>query len=113
VNTTARDVKDLELAVGRARIVLCPVVLLSLYVDPTTGGFLGVGPRMLATLILHLMYGMGTYWAIGTGKLTNSLLWMTAAFDLVFATSLALFTEGPTSPALALFIGLLGKTAKH
>ena len=101
---TVRDVKDLELAVGRARIVLCPVVLLSVYVDPTTGGFLGVGTRMLAILILHLIYGLVTYWMVGAGKLTASLLWITTGFDLIFATSLAFFTEGPTSPALALFI---------
>ena len=104
MNTTARDVMDLELTVSRARIVLCPVVLLSVYVDPTTGGFLGVGTRMLAILILHLIYGLATYWMVSAGKLTVSLLWITAAFDLIFATSLAFFTEGPTSPALALFM---------
>lgn len=101
---TARDIRDLELAVARARIVLSPVVLLSVYVDPTTGGFLGVGTRMLAILILHLMYGLATYWTISTGKLTASLLWITAGVDLIFASSLAFFTEGPTSPALALFM---------
>src|SRR5258708_39708596 len=92
---------DLELTVSRARIVLCPVVLLSVYVDPTTGGFLGVGTRMLAILILHLVYGLVTHWMTGAGKLTASLLWITPGFDLVFATSLGFFTEASTSPPLA------------
>ena len=69
------DLKDLELAVGRARIVLCPVVLLSVYVDPTTGGFLGIGNLMLGILTLHLIYGLATYLAISVGTLSSSLLW--------------------------------------
>jgi signal transduction histidine kinase len=104
VNTTARDVKDLELTVSRARIILCPVVLLSVYIDPTTGGFLGVGTWMLAVLILHLIYGLVTYRLVDAGKLTALLLWITAGLDLIFAACLAFFTEGPTSPALALFM---------
>jgi signal transduction histidine kinase len=105
VNTfIGQDLKDLELAVGRARVVLCPVVLLSVYVDPTTGGFLGVGALMLGILTLHLIYGLATYLAINVGTLTYSLLWVTTGLDLVFASSLAFLTEGPTSPALVLFM---------
>ena len=104
MDNATRDVKDLELAVGRARIVLCPVVLLSIYVDPTTGGFLGVGGLMLGILILHLIYGLAAYLAINIGTLTYSVLWVTAGLDLVFASSLAFLTEGPTSPALVLFM---------
>jgi signal transduction histidine kinase len=105
VNTIiGQDLKDLELAVARARIVLCPVVLLSVYVDPTTGGFLGVGGLMLGILTLHLIYGLATYLAINVGTLTYALLWVTAGLDLVFASSLAFLTEGPTSPALVLFM---------
>jgi signal transduction histidine kinase len=65
---------------------------------------MGIGTRVLAILILHLIYGLATYWMVGAGKLTASLLWITAGFDLIFAACFALFTEGPTSPALALFM---------
>ncbi len=102
--TTARDETDLELTVGCARIALNLVVLLSLYVDPATGGFMGIGGRMLAILILHLLYSLATYATIRSRKLTVSLLWATAGCDLIFATALAFSTEGPTSPAFALFM---------
>lgn len=98
------DLKTLGLVTARARIVLSLVVLLSIYVDRTTGGLFGIGSYMLITLLFHLAYGVVTYLAISRGFATVPLLWSTAALDLFFASTLALFTEGPTSPALAMFL---------
>ena len=39
------DFRDLDLNIGRARIGLSLVTLLSIYVDPTTGGLFGIAPR--------------------------------------------------------------------
>jgi signal transduction histidine kinase len=98
------DLRSLALVIARARIVLCLFVLFSIYVDPSTGGLFGIGTYMLITLAAHLVYGTGTYLAVNRGPVTRLMLQATAVLDILFAAVLALFTEGPTSPAFALFL---------
>ena len=95
---------ELDRSVAKARIVLSVVVLLSMYVDPTTGGLFGIGAYQLTIVLLYLTYGLGTYLTISHELVTKEVFWVTAAADIIFASLLALFSEGPTSPALALFM---------
>jgi signal transduction histidine kinase len=95
---------SLGLVVARARVVLCLAVVISIYVDRTTGGFLGIGRCTLITLIFQLFYGLTAYLVARQGRATLRVLYVTGLLDLFFASVLALFTEGPTSPALAMFL---------
>ena len=98
------DLQTQGLVIARARILLCLLVLLSIFVDPATGGFFGIGPYMLATLAAHLTYGVGAYFRVRLDKVSDRFLKLTAAIDIVFAAILAFFTEGLTSPAFAMFL---------
>ena len=90
--------------IARARILVCLLVLLSIYIDPSTGGLFGIGSYMLATLAAHLTYGVFAYLLVRRGTVTRPFLEVTAAIDVIFAAVLAFFTEGPTSPAFAMFL---------
>lgn len=90
--------------IARARIALSVSVLLSIYVDPTTGGLFGIGTYMLITLVCHFSYGLAAYFLVNRGFATRRLLEVTAGLDILFAAALAFFTEGPTSPAFAMFL---------
>lgn len=98
------DLNSLELVVARARIVLSLVILISIYVDRTTGGLFNIGRYVLITLLIHLVYGFGTYVAASRRLASTRVLAATALIDLLFAGTLAALTEGPTSPALAMFL---------
>jgi signal transduction histidine kinase len=98
------DYRTLGLVIARARIILCLSILFSIYVDPATGGFFGIERYMLATLALDLVYGSVVYLLIWRRPVTRMVLETTAVVDILIAAVLALFTEGPTSPALAIFL---------
>jgi len=98
------DLQTQGSVIARARILVCLLVLLSIYVDPSTGGFFGIGPYMLATLAAHLAYGVVAYLFVRREAVSPLFLEVTAAIDVVFAAILAFFTEGPTSPAFAMFL---------
>lgn len=97
------DFSRLESAIGRARIGLSLVTLLSIYIDPTTGGLFGIAPFMLAVLTFHLAYGIALYIALKSGIAPDRLPAIWTAMDILFATVLATSTEGPTSPSYGFF----------
>ena len=94
----------LDLALCRARIVLSVVALLSMYIDPTVGGFLGIDSYALVTGFSYFSYSLAVYFAVRQGLINRQRLWITAALDIAFATILARATEGQTSPSFALFL---------
>ena len=95
----APDFIHLDLNVARARIALSLVALLSIYIDPTTGqGIFTIDRLALATLALHFSYGVTAYWLIRSRVSPEEVFAATTALDIVFATAIAFFTEGPTSP---------------
>jgi signal transduction histidine kinase len=99
-----RDLRSLDLTVCRARVVLSLVLLISIYVDPTIGGTFAFEGYQLLALLLHLAYSVGAYVACRYGVDARKLLPATAALDLIFASALAILTEGVTSPAYVLFV---------
>lgn len=97
------DFRDLDLNIGRARIGLSLVTLLSIYIDPTTGGLFGIAPEMLVVLALHFAYSIGLYLILRRRSGLGKLLFFSTGMDVIFATALAFSTEGPTSPSYAFF----------
>src|SRR5882672_5312620 len=100
----APDFADLDLNVARARIALSIVALISIYIDPTTGqGIFSIDRAVLATLGLHFAYGLTAYSLIHRGTSPQRVVAATTALDIIFATAIAFFTEGPTSPSYVFF----------
>jgi signal transduction histidine kinase len=100
----ALDFAHLDLNVARARIALSIVALISIYIDPTTGqGIFSIDRAVLATLALHFAYGITTYSLIRRRILPERVFAATTALDILFATAIAFFTEGPTSPSYVFF----------
>jgi len=98
------DFADLDRNVARARIALSIVALISIYIDPTTGqGTFSIDRAVLATLALHFMYGLGAYSLIHRRVWPEHVFAATTALDILFATAIAFFTEGPTSPSYVFF----------
>jgi|SRR5579871_36758 len=98
------DFADLDLNVARARIALSIVALISIYVDPTTGqGVFTIDRPVLATIALHFAYAMTAYRLIRRRVSPEQVFAMTNALDIIFATAIAFFTEGPTSPSYVFF----------
>ena len=96
---------SLDLAIARTRILVSLVALISLYVDPNNGGFLGIEPFALAALLAHLGYSTSAYVALRHGSHVEDLATMSVTLDVCFATILAVLTEGkPTSPAIVFFM---------
>ena len=102
-NLTTADLPDL--AIGRARIFVSLIALLSIYIDPTNGGFLGIEPYALCILLVHLGYSILIYTALQKTSEHHALATISVPLDVFFATALAFFTEGrPTSPAFVFFV---------
>jgi signal transduction histidine kinase len=101
---TNPDFSILDLGISRARILLSIVVLLSLYIDPTTGGVLHLEPCALLTMAVHLVYSLIVYSLVVQHNLIGKRETIIAILDIAFATVLAFFTEGTTSPAYVLFV---------
>ena len=60
------DFQDLDLSIARARIALSLIAMLSLYIDPSTaGGLFHLNAYALTTLLCHLAYSVGIYFALG------------------------------------------------
>ncbi len=98
------DYTHLDLNVARARIALSLVALISIYIDPTTGqGIFTIDRAVLATLALHFAYGLTAYALIRRRISPEQVFAMTTTFDILFATAVAFFTEGPTSPSYVFF----------
>jgi signal transduction histidine kinase len=100
----APDFADLDLNVSRARIALSVVALISIYIDPTTGrGIFSIDRYALTTLALHFAYGVTAYSLIRRRVAPEQVFAATTALDILFATAVAFFTEGPTSPSYVFF----------
>ncbi len=98
------DYTHIDLNVARARIALSIVALISIYIDPTTGeGIFTIDRAVLATLALHFAYGLTAYSLIRRRISPEQVFAMTTALDILFATAIAFFTEGPTSPSYVFF----------
>lgn len=98
------DFSELDRNVAQARVVLSLLVLMSLYVDPSTGGLFDVTKWQFITLICHLFYSSLMYLALSRGVHIDSVRKFSIALDLLFATAVALVTEGRTSPSFVFFV---------
>lgn len=110
---SARHQQDLDLNIARARLILAPATLLSIYIDVAkpdltpwfrlTGGALEIDRYAFAVLMLHLVYSGIVHVLTNLRPAGARFVTVTAAIDLAFAIVVAIFTEGPTSPAYAFF----------
>lgn len=99
------DFQEIDLNIARARIVLCLIAMLSLYVDPTTaGGLFHLSSYAALTLICHFAYSSAVYFAVRRVTTGSTLIIASAAGDLAFATAIAFLTEGETSPSYMFFV---------
>lgn len=78
--------------------------MLSLYVDPSAGGWFHLDKWVASTLLLHLSYSSVTYLALRYGASTKSVRTVSTGLDLTFATAITLLTEGRTSPSFIFFV---------
>ena len=98
------DFTHLDLNVSRARIALSIVALISIYIDPTTAqGIFTIDRYVLITLALHFAYGLTASSLIRRRVMPERVFAATTALDILFATAIAFFTEGPTSPSYIFF----------
>lgn len=96
---------DLDLSIARARIALSLIAMLSLYIDPSTaGGLFHLNAYALTTLLCHLAYSVGIYFALSRRLADGNLQVLSTAFDLFFATAIAFITEGQTSASYVFFV---------
>jgi signal transduction histidine kinase len=109
----ARHPQDLDLNIARARLILAPATLLSIYIDVAkpdltpwfrlTGGALEIDRYAFAVLMLHLVYSGGVHVLTNLRPMGDRFVAVTATIDVAFAIVVAIFTEGPTSPSYAFF----------
>jgi signal transduction histidine kinase len=107
----ARHPQDLDLNIARARLILAPATLLSIYIDIAkpdltpwfrlTGGALAIDRYAFAVLLLHLVYSGIVHVLTNLRPMGERFVAVTATIDVAFAIILAIFTEGPTSPSYA------------
>jgi signal transduction histidine kinase len=108
-----RHPQDLDLNIARARLILAPATLLSIYVDVAkpdltpwfrlTGGALEIDRYAFAVLLLHLAYSGIVHVLTNLRPMGDRFVAVTATIDVAFAIVVATFTEGPTSPSYAFF----------
>lgn len=105
--------QDLDRNIARARLILAPATLLSIYIDTAkpdltpwfslTGGHLEIDRYAFAVLICHLGYSTATHFLANLRPIGEWFVRVTATIDVAFAIVVAVFTEGPTSPSYAFF----------
>ena len=98
------DFSALDLNIARARVMLSLVALLSIYVDPSAGGLFHLDAYLLATLLCHLAYSLGIYFALSRGIAPRTLHRASTALDISFATAVTVLTERATSPSYIFFV---------
>src|SRR5690348_3612055 len=99
------DFQRLDVNIARGRIVLSLLAMLSLYIDPTTAGgpyYLSAGARTI--VLCHLVYSVAIFTALRRPPHGARLLMLSTGLDLFFATAVAFFTEGQTSPSYVFFV---------
>jgi signal transduction histidine kinase len=98
------DFGELDGRVSEARVVLSLLALMTLYVDPSLGGLFHLDRWLLITLLCHLLYSITIYLAMIFRVAANPLRPISTGLDLIFATVIALLTEGRTSPSFIFFV---------
>src|SRR5260221_8079481 len=98
------DFSEVDLSIARARIVLTVVLLLSMYIDPATGGLFGVNRYALITMTICFIYSLAIYYAVVREFSVSGLTATSTIVDISSATLLVFFTEGTTSPAFVMFM---------
>jgi two-component system sensor histidine kinase DesK len=99
------ELRNLDLSIARARIALSLIAMLSLYIDPSTaGGLFHLNAYALTTLLCHLAYSVGMYFALSRRFSDVNLQLLSTCFDLFFATAVAFITEGQTSASYVFFV---------
>ena len=98
------DFTELDLNISRARVVLSLIAILSIYIDPATGGVFYLSNYALITLSCHLLYSIATYLAARRRVGLRYLAISTTVLDVLFAAAVVLVAEGPTSPSYLFFI---------
>ena len=87
------ELRNLDLSIARARIALSLIAMLSLYIDPSTaGGLFHLNVYALTTLLCHLAYSVGMYFALSRRFSDVNLQLLSTCFDLFFATAVAFIT---------------------
>ena len=100
----ATDFTELDLNISRARVVLSLIAILSIYIDPATGGVFYLSKYALITLSCHLLYSIAAYLAASRRVGLRYLPVSTTVLDVLFAAAVVLVAEGPTSPSSLFFI---------
>jgi signal transduction histidine kinase len=97
------DLSDIDCYIARARTVLSLLALVSIYLDPVVGGPFSIELLALVVLGLHLAYSIAT--VLLTARLGSSPrgVRICEALDVLFATAIALVTEGLNSPSYVFF----------
>jgi signal transduction histidine kinase len=108
-----KHTQDLDRNIARARLVLAPATLLSIYLDVAkpdlapwlrlSGGLLEIDRYAFVVLMLHLAYAGVTHFLVNVRTVGERFVTVTATIDIIFAIVVAIFTEGPTSPSSAFF----------
>ena len=97
------DLSDIDRYIARARTVLSLLALVSIYLDPVIGGPFSIELVALVVLALHLAYSVATL--VLTVRLGSSprAARICEGLDVLFATAIALVTEGLNSPSYVFF----------
>jgi len=97
------DLSDIDRYIARARTVLSLLALVSIYLDPVIGGPFSIELVALVVLALHLAYSVATL--VLTVRLGSSprAARICEGLDVLFATAVALVTEGLNSPSYVFF----------
>jgi signal transduction histidine kinase len=97
----------MELSIARCRLVLSLFALVAIYVDPaepTIGAFFVITPNALGMIGAHFAYSLVVLVALRKRLASaEQAARVTAWGDVVFATGIALVTEGTSSPFYVFF----------
>jgi signal transduction histidine kinase len=97
------DLTDIDRYIARARTVLSLLALVSIYLDPVVGGPFTLELLALVVLGLHLAYSVATMLLTAHFGSSPRAARMCEALDVLFATAVALVTEGLNSPSYVFF----------
>lgn len=97
----------MERSIAQCRIVLSLFALVAIYVDPAepaTGGLFVITPYALTAIAAHFAYSLAVLFALGRRLASAArVVRITAWGDVIFATAIALVTEGTSSPFYVFF----------
>jgi signal transduction histidine kinase len=97
------DLSDIDRYIARARTVLSLLALVSIYLDPVVGGPFSIEQLTLIVLALHLTYSLAAMLLTARlGRFQRGVR-ICEGLDVLFATAIALVTEGLNSPSYVFF----------